>query len=148
MGSVVGYDDWWVLPCGSGNSHLHPLSVGEGRAHREAAAKWNATFECIAGPCFDYSTAGSEAKGGEAGRCGAWLRDSAWGVLFRVVSIGAQPDFEVDAVSLSPLQHGFAMGTEAVESFRAHNANCKSIRADGQVNDRVQFTIDQFYNLP
>jgi len=137
VGSVVGYDDWWVLPCGSGNGHLHPLSVGEGRAHREAAAKWNATFECIAGPCFDYFTAGSDADSANSSECGAWLRDSAWGVLFRLVSIGSQSHLDVDPESISPLQHGFTMGSAAVESFRAHNANCKSIRADGQVNVRT-----------
>lgn len=158
VGSVLGYDDWWVLPCGSGNAHLHPLDVGEGRAHREAALKWGVTFECIAGPCFDHSAAGAgaAAEGVDgANGCGAWLRDSAWGVLFRVVSIDAHQGTAksigssggivshrggagngtgvgVEALS-SPPRHGFTMRPAAVEAFRAHNTNCLSIRADGQV---------------
>jgi len=38
-GTLIGYDDWWVLPCGQGNAAagVGPLSVGEGRAHAEAA---------------------------------------------------------------------------------------------------------------
>jgi hypothetical protein len=125
-GSIVGYDDWWVLPCGAGNDHLHPLSVGEGRAHAEAAEKWGVTFQCLAGPCFNHPRADTpgEIPASEGDGCGAWLRDSAWGAVFQVVKVNQ---------GAGRSAHGFEMSDAAVDAFRANNANCKAIRADGQV---------------
>lgn len=55
-GTLVGYDDWWTISC---NHHrvsrwaniVDPLSVGEGLAHRQMAAKHGLRFRCLAGPC-------------------------------------------------------------------------------------------------
>ena len=38
-GTLIGYDDWWVDPCSAGGEELHPMDVGEGRAHVEIVNK-------------------------------------------------------------------------------------------------------------
>ncbi len=48
-GSVIGYDDFWVLPCGAGNEPW-PLAVGEGRAHVEV-------FLCTCHPTYLHKLA-------------------------------------------------------------------------------------------
>lgn len=50
-GTIVGYDDWWILPCGRGGEELSPLEVGEGRAHAEMTRRYDVEFLCVAGPC-------------------------------------------------------------------------------------------------
>mmetsp|Transcript_56664 Transcript_56664/g.93676 ORF Transcript_56664/g.93676 Transcript_56664/m.93676 type:complete len:327 (-) Transcript_56664:239-1219(-) len=55
-GSLIGYDDFWTIPCyrhnkGTQREPTSPMDVGEGRAHREATAKYGVRFECVAGPC-------------------------------------------------------------------------------------------------
>lgn len=100
-GTVVGYDDWWVLPCGPGAEDVSPLQVGEGRAHAEAAARFDVEFVCIAGPCREASGAAAAVNGTRL-RTAINLhthRDS-WGVLFVVASVGAgrgAPGFELSS---------------------------------------------------
>ena len=141
MGTIIGYDDWWVLPCGQGNEGLAPLGVGEGRAHAEAAAAWGATLRCVGGPCADWG-------GGPGGACDRWTLESGWGALFEVTALAGPPAAAAAAAGTvgaggaaeaggrpqaPPEQHGFTMGAEAERRFREHNALCRSIRADGQV---------------
>lgn len=65
-GTLIGYDDIWVIPCT--NESFHPLSVGEGLAHLQIAQKFNVEFECVNAACSDVP--------------------SGWGTIFRVKSIG------------------------------------------------------------
>ena len=74
-GTMVGYDDWWVLPCGKGNEALSPLDVGEGRAHAEMAIKYDVEFMCAAGPCAMPKSSGCD-------------KHNTWGPIFVVLSIG------------------------------------------------------------
>ena len=55
-GTVIGYDDWWTIPCWNFRRTRHrlissPLLVGEGLAHAEIARRHGVVFRCIAGPC-------------------------------------------------------------------------------------------------
>lgn len=67
-GTLIGYDDFWVIPCV--NESLHPLSVGEGLAHKKIAQKYIVEFECVNNACSEMP--------------------SGWGPIFRVKSIGQQ----------------------------------------------------------
>mmetsp|Transcript_16458 Transcript_16458/g.40533 ORF Transcript_16458/g.40533 Transcript_16458/m.40533 type:complete len:367 (+) Transcript_16458:122-1222(+) len=58
VGTIIGYDDWWVLPCAmrskvKDDSRLNPLFLdgGEARAHREITEQYNVKFRCICGTC-------------------------------------------------------------------------------------------------
>jgi hypothetical protein len=48
-GTVIGYDDWWVLPCIKQDPR--PLAYGEGKAHLDVARRHGVRFRCICGPC-------------------------------------------------------------------------------------------------
>ena len=71
-GTVVGYDDFWVLPCIHGDPH--PLEHGEGKAHAEVAEKYGVHFRCICGPCA--------LRNG-----GSW----GWRTYFLVEAVGVAP---------------------------------------------------------
>lgn len=123
-GTLFGYDDFWVLPCGEGNGGLEggPLAVGEGRAHREAAEHFGVVFRCVAGPCSLPRGRLPALPTERPQQCGdEWLRRSAWGVIFEVVSVGGKGNAD----------HGFAMDEQDIAWFRANNDNCLSIRNDG-----------------
>ena len=68
-GTVVGYDDWWVIPCANGGGH--PCDSGEGRAHKEVAEAYGVEFLCLAGPCArrrpEAAAAGRLSDGGANG---------------------------------------------------------------------------------
>ena len=133
---MIGYDDWWVLPCGQGNGDVASLSVGEGRAHAEASRRYSASFRCLAGACFDPWEHGGGSKGGgdsEGEDCGAWMEGSAWGAIFEVVSVGSAGGGDESPPSRASWDHGFTMGPAASARFVASNALCRSIRADGAV---------------
>eukprot|EP00933_Yihiella_yeosuensis_P079945 TRINITY_DN9335_c0_g1_i5.p1 TRINITY_DN9335_c0_g1~~TRINITY_DN9335_c0_g1_i5.p1 ORF type:complete len:132 (-),score=21.13 TRINITY_DN9335_c0_g1_i5:522-917(-) len=61
VGTIIGYDDWWTLPCrffhkknNEGKRmkrQVSPLDVGEGLAHATIAEKYGVKFRCLAGPC-------------------------------------------------------------------------------------------------
>ena len=48
-GTVIGYDDFWVLPCIRRSPEA--LLFGEGKAHEQIARKHGVRFRCICGPC-------------------------------------------------------------------------------------------------
>lgn len=50
-GTIIGYDDWWFIPCTPKGHNLHPLETGEGKAHYEMTRKHGVRFRCVAGPC-------------------------------------------------------------------------------------------------
>ena len=51
VGTMIGYDDWWVLPCILNRSYNIDQLGGEARAHVDIALKYNVTFDCVCGPC-------------------------------------------------------------------------------------------------
>ena len=92
VGTLVGYDDWWTIPCVRYHSSRprrppSPLAVGEGLAHAQIAQKYGVRFVCVAGPCQPSIVRGD-------------LHDN-WAPIFVVAEIGA-PQVEVD--------HGFHFG--------------------------------------
>ena len=38
-GTLIGYDDWWVVPCVAKNRWISALEVDEGLAHAEMAKR-------------------------------------------------------------------------------------------------------------
>jgi len=127
-GTLVGYDDWWVIPCCAGRDPS-PLLVGEGRAHAEMAAAFGVRFVCVAGPCAPalpppktpewagcshgdgtWQTTKMERGGGKA-RCLCDPYSNAtlargWGVVFLVEAIGVPADeatagFEMDEAQVA-----------------------------------------------
>jgi hypothetical protein len=78
-GSLVGYDDWWVLPCGDPTGTTSPLDVGEGRAHAELSAMFDVEFVCVAGSCLSPLAPPRRMLHHER---------LAWGAVFVVASIG------------------------------------------------------------
>jgi hypothetical protein len=105
-GTLIGYDDWWVLPC-SGKS-THPLSSGEGLAHLEISQKYDVEFVCIGGPCHKQALV-SQQKG-HNGACSLF---GTWGPLFMVASIGSGRQ-----------NTGFEMSSDEVAEFMKANGMC------------------------
>ena len=86
VGTVVGYDDWWDLPCtvtlnNKRPSLDSPFTSGEAKAHQEVTRRWGVRFRCICGPCMPYESQ-------------ATLRHTSfWRVYFVVEAIGSDaPD--------------------------------------------------------
>lgn len=73
VGTIIGYDDWWVDSCSAGAGNLHPLDTSEGRAHLEITEKYNIEFECVGGSC---SLSGAKLP-------------CVWGSFFRIKDIGS-----------------------------------------------------------
>jgi len=90
VGTLISYDDWWILPCWRNSTAVFKL--GAGRAHLEIAQKYGVRFKCVAGPC-KYS------PGGRWGRCSIY---TGWGPVFAVVDIGA--DHFDSGFSMTPLE--------------------------------------------
>jgi hypothetical protein len=108
-GSLIGYDDIWVLPCANGR-RVSPLEVGEGRAHAEMAARYDVEFACVAGAC-DLEASRYDPSRVQTG----WgHRDATdghfWGAIFLIQSIGR-----------GRASAGF-MGAQGVEAFRQSRA--------------------------
>ncbi len=74
-GTYIGYDDMWVLPC---SNPVHPLSVGEGKAHKLIADKYDITFKCANRACA--------------------LHPNGWGAIFEVHRIGNGTSYGWDAL--------------------------------------------------
>ena len=108
-GTVVGYDDWWVLPC-SERGGTHPLSSGEGRAHREISERYDVEFVCIGGPCHHRAVAVASQQRGKGGACDLF---GTWGPLFLVASIGKGRN-----------STGFDMSQEDVDAFMKTSRMC------------------------
>ena len=82
-GTMIGYDDWWVLPCQKGLKGPSPLDGGEGKAHREISEKYDVEFACAAGPCLL-----PESRAAYVGTVGGCNPYETWGPIFVVQSIG------------------------------------------------------------
>lgn len=96
-GTMIGYDDWWVLPCTVPRDKRQVSLArlgGEARAHFEIAQKYRVSFECVCGPCSSESD----------------LR-YGWRTYYRVRNFSA-----MDA--------GFAMNASVVQRFMATNKGC------------------------
>jgi len=115
-GTLVGYDDWWALPCRSGADPLatksgaisDPTKSGEGKAHFEITAKYGVRWQCVWGPCMPTGAAGvplglEAVYHGMAGAAsphgGAKLRHHkcesklAWSPIFLIEAVGSEsPD--------------------------------------------------------
>ena len=53
-GSLIGFDDWWAVPCNHWTKHgklLSPFDYGEGLATKEIVKKYGLRLACVAGPC-------------------------------------------------------------------------------------------------
>lgn len=105
-GTVVGYDDWWVLPCDE-NTNLTPLTSGEGKAHAEMSRKYGVRFDCVGGTCMHASD--------EHPSCPTRLH--AWGAVFVVAEIGTTRVRRDD-------DHGFIYSESDVNNFRKRNPRC------------------------
>jgi hypothetical protein len=112
-GTLVGYDDWWVIPCAAhaatpkaGATRSAPQSTGEWRAHLEATLAYNVTWRCVAGPC-------ALPADGVAGLGHCDLHSSI-GPIFRVESWGAA----------STPDSGFAIGSSKVAWMLNHWEPC------------------------
>ena len=112
-GTLIGYDDVWVLPCVGGGESMSPLQVGEGRAHAEAAAKYDVEFECVAGPCA-VSSGGRRAHHVDLHR----YQGSSGGMIFAVRSIGK-----------GRATHGFSMTPAQVDEWKREWPWCARTRS-------------------
>ena len=108
-GTLIGYDDWWVLPCAKGAEQMASLGLGEARAHAEAATRFDIEFRCVAGPCR-YQT--PRRAGDTAINLHTHL--SAWGVIMQVVSIGQ-----------GRASHGFEMTTPQELGWKRFSVECQ-----------------------
>lgn len=52
-GTVIGFDDWWALPCAANDTHAE--RYGEAKAHAQLAQRYGAYFRCVCGPCANLS---------------------------------------------------------------------------------------------
>jgi hypothetical protein len=127
-GTVIGYDDWWVLPCGAGNGDLESLSVGEGRAHLEMSIKYGVQFKCVGGACSlwnEQSSSNGSSSSTINSSCDDYMKRYSWGVMLEVVHINSGQS----ATSM----HGFEMTRSEETYFTTNNLLCQSIRNDGAV---------------
>ncbi len=116
VGTLIGYDDWWTIPChksfregagGSGTKIVKsPLSVGEGLAHREVTQRYGLRFLCIAGPCRMPPTLDNKP-------C---HQHKQWGPIFLVTAVG----------STEP-HHGFEMSSRDVAAWITRVETCRSV---------------------
>ena len=96
-GTVIGYDDFWVLPCARKDPHI--FQYGEAKAHRQISRKYRVVFRCICGPCVPH----------EEGK--AW----GWRSYFVVESIGQRID------------HGFEMTTSDANHYILNAGICRNV---------------------
>merc|ERR1712050_564657 len=100
-GTLIGYDDWWSLPC-EGNKierKASPLDSGEGLAHVQLSKKYSVRFMCIGGPCkitdaYHFQPFYQSVR---SVSCTPW---STWAPIFLVEGIGVSPN---------EINHGFEM---------------------------------------
>ena len=93
-GTLVGYDDWHVLPCGDPAANATAdaaLRSGEGRAHLEMSERYLVEWRCVGGSCGCKPTPNATTMRGRSGG-----RHVSWGAIFRVVSIGKRVDAGYD----------------------------------------------------
>ena len=111
-GTIIGYDDWWVMSCANGRGH--PGDSGEGRAHKEIAKKYGVQFMCIAGPCLNGRT--TRAKEIQENSPPGELCDpyDTWGPLFLIMAVGSEEH-----------NTGFEMNEDDILDFRRVNKQCR-----------------------
>merc|ERR1712032_191592 len=100
-GTLIAYDDWWPNPCSPGGESLGGLDTGEGRAHREISAAYNAEFICVGGPCQNLM--GNIGLG-----CDFHHFVFPHAPIFKVVSVGVEAShgFNVSASELNYFREG------------------------------------------
>ena len=79
VGTVIGYDDWMVMPCSTGTTDV--WQFGESKAHFNITHKYRVRFECLSGPCHDTPEGTLFCRGIPNRDC--------WRPYFRVVELGA-----------------------------------------------------------
>lgn len=114
VGTVIGYDDLWDLPCARGPALAptdyggrHVLAVGEGKAHAEVAARFGVRFRCVCGPCMPMPPR-------------ALLDHASWRAYFVVESVCNTAECVPDT--------GFSMTDAQAQQFWTQNARCKEVR--------------------
>ena len=117
MGTLLGYDDWWVVPCnkryrGRGErgrpdtrSNVDPLTVAEGLGHAEMAQKYGVHFACVAGPCRPPPV--------DSATCDLY---NNWAPIFLVTAVGASVPHD-----------GFEFSSAEVASWKAGIRVCKTV---------------------
>jgi len=102
IGTIIGYDDFWDLPCSmrSSLSSRHPFRSGEAKVHYEVTNQYKVRFRCICGPCQPMP-----------------------------VTVLASPHswrtyFIVDAIESHYHATGFTMSEDQIAYFLSHNKRC------------------------
>lgn len=99
-GTVIGYDDFWSGLCrvqedflGWGGTHegAPPTLLGEMKAHKEIAKKYNIVFKCIAGSCLLPAMGTLAMKGLVNERLSS---HQSWGAIFVAVAVNDPHRFE------------------------------------------------------
>mmetsp|Transcript_68698 Transcript_68698/g.108996 ORF Transcript_68698/g.108996 Transcript_68698/m.108996 type:complete len:341 (+) Transcript_68698:34-1056(+) len=91
VGTLIGYDDWWPLPCGNRTYCGAPPDCAEGLAHAEIAAKYGVKFACISGSC-------------DANKAKIYKGN---GVVFLVTALGSESLYD----------HGFHLTDQEITDF-------------------------------
>mmetsp|Transcript_375 Transcript_375/g.584 ORF Transcript_375/g.584 Transcript_375/m.584 type:complete len:315 (+) Transcript_375:152-1096(+) len=76
VGTLVGYDDWMIVPCRIQLGSSAVLTVGEARAHAEITARYGVHFACVSGSCMCNGTAAVA---------------TSHGAIFKVLALGRAP---------------------------------------------------------
>jgi len=115
VGTVIGYDDWWVMPCSSRKPDV--FATGEGKAHKLATTRYGVEFECLAGPCRYGVFAG-------ANRFGCTTSLKCW-----------RPYFVVRAIGSTTPSLGFSMDEQQVLEFLndRKNKGCQGAKSKNPV---------------
>ncbi|KAK3235442.1 hypothetical protein CYMTET_54336 [Cymbomonas tetramitiformis] len=118
VGTLIGYDDWWVVPCAShrrqdkNGKYVSPRAEqvmdrpavdpyahgGEAQAHKEMSVKYNVRFRCVCGPCASNMV----------------HTHTGWRPYFVVEAMGP---------GVTP-EHGFTMTADDVVKWTSSNKNC------------------------
>jgi hypothetical protein len=115
VGTVIGYDDWWVMPCSGSDPDV--WKFGEAKAHLQIANQFGVRFECLAGPCT--------TRAGDF--CAGIPPESCWRPYFIGREIG----------SAHPA-HGFTLSTaDAGRFMREQMGNPKSLCANAHKKNPI-----------
>lgn len=104
VGTLIGYDDFWVSPCARGGEKLSPLNTSAGKAHAEASERYRVKFKCVAGACGIRSCTKNTC---------------CWGPIFLIEAIGGEtvPD------------NGFHMSEKEIQTWKNKNMECRQHHA-------------------
>jgi hypothetical protein len=103
IGTIIGYDDFWDLPCSMSSSQRdrHPFLSGEGRVHAEVASQYKVRFRCICGPCQSMPATVLASR-------------NSWRTYFIVEGIQSESH-----------STGFTMSDDQMAYFLEHNSRCR-----------------------